>query len=112
MRISESQFFAGIWTVAAIAGLLAGCSEDSCIRFSDCDNGYTCAEGRCVKPAAASISATGEDDASVASTPAKGDAAAVPTKDAGSDVAQDAPADGGSDAADAMTPVIDAATDV
>lgn len=86
MRISSPLVVA----VAVSLIALASCtSTGECVRYTDCDDGFTCAYGRCVVPPASS-----GDDASTDGAPVDGSLDAAP--DAASD-ASDA-----SDAADAL----------
>lgn len=66
MRISRrARGLLGLATALVSVACLAGCAaEDSCLRFSDCPSGLTCAESRCVKAGqgeGAPVSAAGQE---------------------------------------------------
>lgn len=115
MSISKKSLArVAVLSVLVGLGVASACRPpDECIRFSDCDEGLTCADGRCVVPgnspdpsldgsADADIDAAdadidaGQDAADLdagTDADAEGDAD-VDGADAESDAAADAPADG------------------
>lgn len=117
MSISKKTFARlAVLSVLIGLGVATACRPpDECIRFSDCDEGLTCAEGRCVVPANtpdplldgsvdadsdASLDADadadvdGGADASELDSGSDGDAEGHADAETASDAATDAPADG------------------
>jgi len=106
--VSTSERILGLLAAFALVALAAHCSAGGeCLRYSDCGDGLTCSDGRCVAPsggADASLDAEADGgDASSAdamTTDAAKDSggpAEAATHDAPSDASQDAQdcADGG-----------------
>jgi hypothetical protein len=82
---------------------LAHCGSTSeCLRYSDCDQGLTCAAGHCVPPAGP----TGDDAGDAAASDAM-----TPDADAPADVAFDAVNDDADASSDGSTEASDAPTD-
>lgn len=105
MSICRRAFVLAAIATATLAMWACTLADGSCLRMSDCDDGTTCNEGRCVTappPAMTTLSTPTEAGAPTTSTPststARDAASDTSTSDASSD-AGDASRDAASDAA-------------